>query len=147
MPSIVFGQRNLEKTPTLSIDSPGTWIKDTRPMSPASQAKCDELMERIRQYVRHHGCDVKSWYHDFDKHNSGFVTVNQFLRAFPPNLLSADDIELIMDVYKDSRTETINYFKFNVQVNRKRTCGGFNSGAIKHSAILKSRRLMASKLL
>ncbi|KAI9175726.1 hypothetical protein H9P43_006090 [Blastocladiella emersonii ATCC 22665] len=115
----VFGERYLEKTPTLSVEAPGAWIKDIRPLSPKTQARCLELIDRIRAYVRHHGFDVKSWYRDFDKHNSGFVTVNQYRRGFPASLLTAEEIDTLLVMYKDHGTDTVNYFKFNVHVNRK----------------------------
>ncbi|KNE61875.1 hypothetical protein AMAG_07147 [Allomyces macrogynus ATCC 38327] len=115
----VFGGRNLEKTPTLLVGTPAQWIQDLRPLSPTTQSKCQELIDRVRQYVRHHGFDVKSWYCDFDKHNSGFITINQYRRGFPPNLLSSEEMDTLLAMYQDPGTETVNYFKFNVHVNRK----------------------------
>ncbi|ORZ38445.1 hypothetical protein BCR44DRAFT_1428282 [Catenaria anguillulae PL171] len=115
----VFGGRNLEKTPTLSVDAPGQWLRDPRPLSPSVEAKCLELIERIRVYVRHHGFDVKSWYRDFDSHNSGIVTVNQYRRGFPPNLLTPEEMDVLMLMFHDHGAETVNYKKLNTLVNRR----------------------------
>ncbi|KAI9136857.1 hypothetical protein BKA69DRAFT_1170346 [Paraphysoderma sedebokerense] len=89
----VFGPRKLEKTPTKPVAPPHEILKLHRPVSPLSMTRMEDIMVRIRQYAVDHGCDVKSWYKDYDKHNTGYATVNQ--------------------------TKTVNYFKFNFDVNRK----------------------------
>ncbi|KAJ3109975.1 hypothetical protein HDU96_007005 [Phlyctochytrium bullatum] len=115
----VFGAKKLESSPTRYIPAPHEVVHPIRPLSPASQQMLNEVMERLRQYVKHHGSDVKSWFKDFDKHNNGLITYNQFRRGLPQNVLSQEEEELLLSQYKEELTSTVNYFKMNTDVNRK----------------------------
>ncbi|KAJ3127798.1 hypothetical protein HK098_005797 [Nowakowskiella sp. JEL0407] len=116
----VFGAKKLEQAPTQYIPSPQEVVKPVRPaLSPASESVVFSIIERLKSYVKHHGSDVKSWFKDFDKHNNGFVTENQFRRGIPQNLLSLEEEELLLYRYSDELTGTVNYFKLNTDVNRK----------------------------
>ena len=65
----VFGARKLESSPT---SSDAEVVKPfRRPLSPTSELMLQEVIERLRSYVKHHGSDVKSWFKDFDKYNNG----------------------------------------------------------------------------
>ncbi|KAI9223116.1 hypothetical protein BC828DRAFT_376731 [Blastocladiella britannica] len=118
----IFGQRNLEKTPSLTVNVPGAWLRDTRTLSPEIVQQCNELIDRIRVFVRHHGHDVKSWFRDFDRFHSGLVTANQFRRGFPPGLLSVDEIETLLLMF-NVEGDGVNYVKLNTQVNRRKHVG------------------------
>lgn len=91
-----------------------------RPLSPESEEWLDEVILRLKSYVKHHGYDVKSWFTDFDKYNNGYVTYNQFRRGIPQNLLSQEEEELLVAQYGEPLTGTVNYFKLNTTVNRKK---------------------------
>ena len=54
---------------------------DRRPLSPASLAKCDELLQRMGQYYKTHGININNTYADFDKHHIGVVTESQVLKT------------------------------------------------------------------
>ncbi|KAJ3099126.1 hypothetical protein HDU97_003459 [Phlyctochytrium planicorne] len=115
----VFGAKKLESTPTQYIPAPHEVVKPVRPLTPASQSILNEVIERLRQYVKHHGSDLKSWFKDFDRHNNGLITYNQFRRGIPQNLMSPDEEDLLLSQYTDEVTQTVNYFKMNTDVNRK----------------------------
>ncbi|KAI9346901.1 hypothetical protein BDR26DRAFT_916308 [Obelidium mucronatum] len=134
----VFGAKKLELTPTLYIPAPHEgWltcpnknsllmdhftlvVKPVRPpLTPKSESVLNDVIERLRQYVKHHGSDVKSWFKDFDKYNGGYITQNQFRRGIPPNVISLEEEELLLGQYSDNFTGTVNYFKMNTDVNRK----------------------------
>ncbi|KAJ3281298.1 hypothetical protein HDU76_008958, partial [Blyttiomyces sp. JEL0837] len=116
----VFGAKKLESTPTQYIPAPHEVVKPVRPpLSPKSESVLHEVIERLRQYVKHHGSDIKSWFKDFDKHNNGFITFNQFRRGIPQNLLSQEEEDLLLGQYSDVVTGTVNYFKMNTDINRK----------------------------
>ena len=88
-------------------------------LSPRSETILEEVIDRLRSYVKHHGYDVKSWFKDFDKYNNGYVTYNQFRRGIPQNLLSMEEEDILLLRYGEDVTSTVNYFKMNVDVNRK----------------------------
>ncbi|KAI8927203.1 hypothetical protein BC831DRAFT_187984 [Entophlyctis helioformis] len=113
----VFGAKQLEKSPT----SYGQEVVKPfrRPLSPNSEQNLQEIIGRLRSYVKHHGSDLKSWFKDFDKYNNGYVTYNQFRRGIPQNLLSMEEEDLLLTRYGEAVTSTINYFKMNTDVNRK----------------------------
>ncbi|KAJ1556965.1 hypothetical protein HK096_009839, partial [Nowakowskiella sp. JEL0078] len=116
----VFGAKKLEKAPTQYIPAPHEVVKPVRPpLSPANESKYNEIIQRLRSYVNNHGGDPKSWFKDFDKHNNGFITFNQFRRGIPQNLLSLEEEDLLLYRYNDDVTGTVNYFKLNTDVNRK----------------------------
>ncbi|KAJ3405397.1 hypothetical protein HDU80_001425 [Chytriomyces hyalinus] len=116
----VFGAKQLERTPTLYIPAPHEVVKPVRPpLTPKSESTLKEVMEHLRQYVKHHGSDVKSWFTDFDKYNGGYITENQFRRGIPTNLLSQEEEDVLLSQYSDQVTGTVNYFKMNTDVNRK----------------------------
>lgn len=116
----------------------------------------NDLLETVKQYVRHHNCDVKSWYKDFDKHNAGIITVNQYLRGFPANLLTMDEMMELLTLFSDS--SQVNYFKFNNIVNKqkkqkqKQTQTRLSPTLIEHApigteSVLESQQLLREKSL
>ncbi|KAI8815345.1 hypothetical protein BJ742DRAFT_876284 [Cladochytrium replicatum] len=116
----VFGSQKLEQTPTKYIPAPHEVVKPVRPpLSPKSESVFKEVIDRLRSYVKHHGSDLKTWFKDFDKHNNGFITINQFRRGIPQNLLSLEEEDVLLNQYSDEVTGTVNYFKLNTDVNRK----------------------------
>ncbi|KAJ3210533.1 hypothetical protein HDU82_007937 [Entophlyctis luteolus] len=130
----VFGAKRLESTPTLYTPPPheGKFnailvvlislpvVKPVRPpLSPKSESVLKDVMDRLRQYVKHHGSDVKSWFKDFDKYNGGYITQNQFRRGIPQNVMSQEEEDLLLGQYSDDVTGSVNYFKMNTDVNRK----------------------------
>ena len=50
---------------------------DRRPLSPASLAKCEDLLMRLARFYKYHGINIKTCYADFDKHHIGVVTESQ----------------------------------------------------------------------
>ena len=42
-----------------------------RPVSPASEERLKEIIQRLKAFGKHHGADPKSWFYDFDKNNKG----------------------------------------------------------------------------
>ncbi|KAJ3035330.1 hypothetical protein HDV00_004058 [Rhizophlyctis rosea] len=116
----VFGAKKLEQSPTQYIPAPHEVVKPVRPsLSPESDVMLQDIIARLKSYVKHHGSDVKTWFKDFDKHNNGYITINQFRRGIPQNVLSQEEEDLLMNQYSDDLTGTVNYFKMNTDVNRK----------------------------
>ncbi|TPX50000.1 hypothetical protein SeMB42_g00541 [Synchytrium endobioticum] len=113
----VFGAKRLDQNPTQYIVCKSEPVRP--PLSPHSQGVLHEIIERLRSYCKHHGCDVKSFFTDFDKHHNGYVTYNQMLRGIPANLLSMEEEELLISHYSDQVLEECNYFKLVNDVNRK----------------------------
>ncbi|KAJ3144617.1 hypothetical protein HDU89_008122 [Geranomyces variabilis] len=113
----VFGAKRLEKNPSLQAPDPKDVVKNLRALSPTSECALQSVIERLRAYVKSHGSDVKTWFNDFDKHNNGFITINQFRRGIPANLLSMKEQDLLVGQY--SSNYSVNYFKLNTDVNRK----------------------------
>lgn len=46
-----------------------------RPVSPASEERLKEIIQRLKAFGKHHGADPKSWFYDFDKNNKGMSIV------------------------------------------------------------------------
>jgi Ca2+-binding EF-hand superfamily protein len=90
-----------------------------RPVSPESEQRLKEIIQRLKAFGKHHGADPKSWFYDFDKNNKGWVNYNQFRRGMPQNLISVEEEDLLLARYGDPGTETVNYFKLNTDVTRK----------------------------
>jgi len=112
----VFAPKILTARPSLTaLDV----AQSTTHIDESDQSAFNDLIEKIKSYVKHHGSDVKSWFRDFDKYHNGIVTYNQFKRGIPPNLLSGRDEERLMRQYGEKTRGTINYFKFNTDVTRK----------------------------
>ncbi|KAJ3285182.1 hypothetical protein HDU79_007514 [Rhizoclosmatium sp. JEL0117] len=111
----VFGAKKLESTPTLYIPSPHEVVIPFPPPNPL----LSDVIDRLRQYVKHHGSDVKTWFKDFDKYNGGYITANQFRRGIPQNVMSQEEEDLLVEQYCDKVTGSVNYFKMNTDVNRK----------------------------
>jgi hypothetical protein len=88
-----------------------------RPLSANSETLLQDVIDRLKSYVKHHGSDVKSWFTDFDKYKNGYVTFNQFRRGIPQNLLSMEEEDVLIARY--GFTGTVNYFKLNTHINRK----------------------------
>ena len=58
---------------------------DRRPLSPASLAKCEDLLMRLARFYKYHGINIKTCYADFDKHHIGVVTESQVdISIVPP---------------------------------------------------------------
>ena len=55
---------------------------DRRPLSPASLAKCEDLLMRLARFYKYHGINIKTCYADFDKHHIGVVTESQVCICF-----------------------------------------------------------------
>ncbi|KAJ3162858.1 hypothetical protein HDU86_003833 [Geranomyces michiganensis] len=113
----VFGAKRLEKSPSVQALDPKDVVKNLRALSPTSECVLHSVIDRLRAYVKSHGSDVKTWFNDFDKHNNGFITINQFRRGIPANLLSMKEQDLLVGQY--SSNYSVNYFKLNTDVNRK----------------------------
>ncbi|KAI8915263.1 hypothetical protein DFJ77DRAFT_461862 [Powellomyces hirtus] len=113
----VFGAKRLEQYPTLQSPDPKDVVKNLRALSPDSARALQQIIQRLKAFVKHHGSDVKTWFYDFDKHNNGFITINQFRRGIPANLLSMKEQDLLIDQY--TFHNSVNYFKLNTDVNRK----------------------------
>ncbi|TPX71064.1 hypothetical protein SpCBS45565_g01341 [Spizellomyces sp. 'palustris'] len=113
----VFGAKKLEQTPTQQIPHPREVVKPFRALSPTSEALLQGIITKLRSFVKWHGSDVKTWFKHFDKHNNGYVTINQFRRGLPQNLLSLEEEDMLIEQY--STEDTVNYFKLNTDVNRK----------------------------
>ncbi|KAG4099223.1 hypothetical protein H8356DRAFT_1668791 [Neocallimastix lanati (nom. inval.)] len=77
----------------------------------------EEVINIIKVYCNYHNSNVNLWCKDYDFHNSGYVSRFQFLRAFPQNLLSKDQLNLLIKSYTDPLVGHINYSKINNDVN------------------------------
>lgn len=64
---------------TCTFHSSGSAV-DRRPLSPASLAKCEDLLMRLARFYKYHGINIKTCYADFDKHHIGVVTESQVNR-------------------------------------------------------------------
>ncbi|KAJ3323799.1 hypothetical protein HDV06_001169 [Boothiomyces sp. JEL0866] len=90
-----------------------------RPLSPDSEVRLKEIIQKLIAYNKHHGADPKSWFYDFDKNSKGWVNYNQFRRGMPQNLISGAEEDLLLARYGDPQTGTVNYFKLHTDVTRK----------------------------
>ncbi|ORX82107.1 hypothetical protein BCR32DRAFT_267873 [Anaeromyces robustus] len=77
----------------------------------------EEIINIIKIYCNYHNCNVNYWCKDYDFHNSGYVSVYQFIRALPQNLLSKAQLDLLIKSYTDPLVGHINYSKINNDVN------------------------------
>jgi hypothetical protein len=70
----VFGASKLESSPTQYVPDPTEVVKSTRaPLSEEDRLVFEAVIHRIRSFVKSHGSDVKSWFKDFDKNNTGIM--------------------------------------------------------------------------
>lgn len=104
--------------------SQGYVSKKTEPSNTASDPEIvsepfKALIDKIKNYVKHHGSDIKSWFRDFDKHHNGVVTYNQFKRGIPPHFLTLKEQDLLINQYGDPSRGVANYFIFNSDVTRQ----------------------------
>lgn len=93
---------------------------DRRPLSPASLAKCEDLLMRLARFYKYHGINIKTCYADFDKHHIGVVTESQFFRSFPgsPDIIHEDTV-LLAKKYRDpTRPGLCNYYSFHEDIER-----------------------------
>lgn len=86
-----------------------------RPISPELDAKCRDVLTRIAPHYEYHGISIKSCYEDFDKHNIGTVTENQFYRSFPgPQDVSEGELRLLARKYRHAtKSGLCNYLDFH----------------------------------
>ncbi|EDO33216.1 predicted protein [Nematostella vectensis] len=113
--------------PNLIVEDPATQRPtmsnpvDRRPLSPASLAKCDELLMRMATHYKYHGINIKSCYADFDIHHIGVVTEPQFFRSFPgPPDITDYQVKLLARKYRDSvRPGLCNYYDFHFDIEDK----------------------------
>ena len=78
------------------------------------------VIKTLNEYTKNHGSDVKTFFSDFDKQNSGFITTSQFRRGLPANLLTAEQQDILYSVFYDTDRKTFNYFKLDRQVQRSK---------------------------
>ncbi|KAL9961377.1 hypothetical protein ACROYT_G030301 [Oculina patagonica] len=93
---------------------------DRRPLSPASLAKCEDLLMRLARFYKYHGINIKTCYADFDKHHIGVVTESQFFRSFPgsPDITHEETV-LLAKKYRDpTRPGLCNYYSFHEDIER-----------------------------
>ncbi|KAJ3272592.1 hypothetical protein HDV01_005435 [Terramyces sp. JEL0728] len=115
----VFGAKAPEDDDIRGDLSDLTVLPFRRPLSPDSEVRLKEIIQKLIAYNKHHGADPKSWFYDFDKNSKGWVNYNQFRRGMPQNLISGSEEDLLLARYGDPQTGTVNYFKLHTDVTRK----------------------------
>lgn len=78
----------------------------------------DKLFKKLSHQVLTRGVHIREAFMDFDRHNNGNITQNQFLRANPFKDLSAYDLQILLKRYSDPVLRDFNYRKLNNDVNR-----------------------------
>lgn len=93
---------------------------DHRPLSPASLAKCEDLLMRLARFYKYHGINIKTCYADFDKHHIGVVTESQFFRSFPgsPDIIHEETVLLAKKYRESMRPGLCNYYSFHEDIER-----------------------------
>jgi len=81
-----------------------------RPCHAETGSPCHENLQKVKQHYQFRGITISDCFEDFDQHNLGLVTENQFWRCFPgvPGLKDPD-IQTLIDKYRDGNTNLINY--------------------------------------
>jgi hypothetical protein len=67
------------------------------------------LLGKMAHRIVTRGANVRVAYTDFDDHNTGTVTVSQFMRAMPFRDLSATELEILVKRYADPVLRDIHY--------------------------------------
>jgi len=113
----VFDPTNFSQPPeTQQLPPADPFI--ARPISPASKAKVENLLQRIAPYYKYHGINIKTSYEDFDRHNIGLVTESQFYRQFPgpPDVSEQEQMLLASKYFHPTKSGLINYIIFHQDV-------------------------------
>eukprot|EP00117_Sycon_ciliatum_P041916 scpid16142/ scgid5850/ len=79
-----------------------------------------EILNRCQNFFEQHAVNVKVAFQEtgFDRHNRGYITDAQFRRAFPGprNMISEEEIELLIARYRNPATKLVNYVEFHNDV-------------------------------
>jgi hypothetical protein len=119
---LVFTVKGLEKVPMFQVkpalQDQGNRHYNTFQPDRLDQSEFERLehgMSLLRAKVRNEGTVVKFFFTDFDRHNIGFVSENQFRRGlemmFPGGSADEDLVQLIVRTYKDNSGD-VNYRRF-----------------------------------
>ncbi|CAH1794695.1 unnamed protein product [Owenia fusiformis] len=90
-------------------------MRSIRPLSPASEKRIENLLERMQQFYKYHGINLRTSYRDFDRHHIGVVTESQFYRNFPgPDDVDEKEVHLLVRKYQDpDRPGLLNYLNLH----------------------------------
>ena len=108
---------NLEKTPTNKVvpsddfvmDKPGTLDWTSAP--DMARMTVDEAMERMRERVEQRRVLLKPCFEDFDRHNMGVVTKNQFRQCLSYLGLTTSEDEMRVLEAKYTNVMGFNYIR------------------------------------
>eukprot|EP00731_Ephydatia_muelleri_P005665 Em0002g1841a len=107
--SVVDGKLLLQMHSTM-LSPPSTLNHDERQLT-------DDIINKCREYYQYHGISVKACYADFDRHNRGFVSSNQFRRNFPgPVEVTPVQVSMLIKRYLDPSSGLCNYLHFHTDM-------------------------------
>jgi len=109
----VFGRRKPYNPPP----QPRKLFQHILHITDEERNQLEEIINVIKVYCNYHNSNVNLWCKDYDFHHSGYVSRFQFTRAFPQNLLSKNQLNLLIKAYTDPLVGHINYNKINNDVN------------------------------
>ena len=89
-----------------------------RPLTPCSEQKLEEILQRSVKYCKIHGMNVRDAFKDFDPHNIGRISHTHFFRNFPgPPELTEEEMNLLLRKYADPHhTGQVTYLNMHFDV-------------------------------
>ena len=114
----VFTNPELEKKPLESVTNSRAIVdRVTNRITDSIPPDVEALFSKLAYQVITNGVHVREAYMDFDQHNVGRVTKNQFLRNLPFKNLSTEEIDLLVKRYLDAIVGDINYKRLHLDIN------------------------------
>ncbi|KAI8521606.1 hypothetical protein Bbelb_013600 [Branchiostoma belcheri] len=113
-----FNPNDMTPTPEAQAVTPVEFLgtqRSLRPLSPGSQQRVRDILERMQPFYKYHGINLRTSYEDFDRHHIGVVTESQFYRSFPgPPDITDDEKYLLACRYADpDRPGLCNYLNLH----------------------------------
>ncbi|CAH1119695.1 unnamed protein product [Phaedon cochleariae] len=115
-----FTVKELEKTPSLKVESPPKRVKELlnpgaknwQAVNTPTRDLCEEAVDKVKQKILHRRILLKPVFRDFDKYNNGHVSRSQMRQALHFNgiLLSDEEIFALEERFNDD--VGFNYFWF-----------------------------------
>jgi Ca2+-binding EF-hand superfamily protein len=106
----IYTNLTLEKNPQGKIkDSHKIVSRTLNKATTTEDVEFGRLIAKLAHQVVTRGVHVRASYMDFDRHNSGNITQNQFMRSMPFRDLSAAEFQLLIKRYADPIVRDISY--------------------------------------
>lgn len=118
---LVFTAYGMEKNPLEDTFDVMPLLQSQKQIQPFEDDKIEklrELIKRLKLEADHKGHIIRTYFKDFDKHNHGVVTTNQFLQCVPFRDLKKEELQLILERYTNS-SGFVNYEQFHEEIEGK----------------------------